>query len=174
MLGASFSRGYLLGLQGKYASGLTDLKHSQALYDQLHLPQHSLTAVNGIAILYNRMGDYVQARHMYDRALKAQRDARMYREQSVTLHNLGRVYENLAQWDSAQASFQDLYDICRQLKYPRGEAHALRGLAAVKNAKGDPEGAWRFWSKRPRFRNKHRTRVCMRRFNWRAASLCIS
>ena len=141
LAGASFARGYLLGLQGKYASGLADLKHSQALYDQLRLPQYSMTALNGIAILYNRMGDYVQARHMYDQALQAQRDAGMYREQSVTLHNLGRVYENLAQWDSAQASFQESYNICHQLKYPRGEAHALRGLAAVKNAQGDPEAA---------------------------------
>lgn len=138
---ASYSRGYLLGLQGKYAPGLADLKRSQSLYDQLRLPHHALTALNGVAILYNRMGDYVQARHMYDQALKAQRAAGMLREQSVTLHNLGRVYENLAQWDAAQASFQESHDICRQLKYPRGEAHALRGLAAVKNAKDDPLGA---------------------------------
>jgi diguanylate cyclase (GGDEF)-like protein len=138
---ASFSRGYLLGLQGKYASGLSDLKRSQALYDQLRMPNHTLTALNGIAILYNRMGDYVQARHMYDQALKTQRESGLHREQSVTLHNLGRVYENLAQWDAAQAAFQESYNICRQLNYPRGEAHALRGLAAVKNAKGDPNGA---------------------------------
>ncbi len=59
------------------------------------LPDHSLTALNGIAILYNRMGDYTQARYMYDQALKAQREAGMYREQSVTLHNLGRAHENL-------------------------------------------------------------------------------
>jgi diguanylate cyclase (GGDEF)-like protein len=138
---ASFSRGYLLGLQGKYATGLADLKRSQSLYDQLRLPHHALTALNGVAILYNRMGDYVQARHMYDQALKAQRAAGMLREQSVTLHNLGRVYENLAQWDAAQTAFQESYNICRQLKYARGEAHALRGLAAVRNAKGNPEGA---------------------------------
>jgi len=138
---SSFSRGYLLGLQGKYASGLADLKRSQTLYDQLRLPNHALTALNGVAILYNRMGDYVQARYMYDKALKAQRDGGMLREQSVTLHNLGRVYENLAQWDAAQASFQESYALCRQLNYPRGEAHALRGMAAVKNAKGDPQGA---------------------------------
>ncbi len=141
LAGVSYLRGYLLGLQGKYASGLSDLKRSQSLYDQLRLPHHALTALNGVAILYNRMGDYVQARHMYDQALKAQRAAGMYREQSVTLHNLGRVYENLAQWDAAQASFQESYNICRQLNYPRGEAHSLRGLAAVKNAKGDPAGA---------------------------------
>jgi len=142
MLAASlFARGYLLGLQGQYATGLADLKRAQSIYDDLQLPDHSLTALNGIAILYNRMGDYAQARHMYDRALKAQRDAGMYREQSVTLHNLGRAHENLREWDAAQAAFQESYDISRQLNYARGEAYALRGLAAVKNAKGDPNGA---------------------------------
>jgi len=142
MLAASlFARGYLLGLQGQYATGLADLKRGQALYEELDMPDHSLTAMNGIAILYNRMGDYAQARHMYDRALKVQRDAGMYREQSVTLHNLGRAHENLREWDAAQAAFEESYEISRQLNYPRGEAYALRGLAAVKNAKGDPNGA---------------------------------
>jgi diguanylate cyclase (GGDEF)-like protein len=138
---ALFARGYLLGLQGHYATGLADLKRAQALYDDIHLPYHSLTALNSIAILYNRMGDYAQARYMYDRALKAQRDAGMYREQSVTLHNLGRAHENLREWDAAQAAFQESYNISRQLSYPRGEAYALRGLAAVQNAKDDPQGA---------------------------------
>jgi diguanylate cyclase (GGDEF)-like protein len=142
MLAASlFARGYLLGLQGQYATGLADLRRGQTIYDELQMPTHALTAMNGIAILYNRMGDYAQARHMYDQALKVQRDAGMYREQSVTLHNLGRAHENLREWDEAQASFQESYDISRQLSYPRGEAYALRGMAAVKNAKGDPTGA---------------------------------
>lgn len=138
---ALFSRGYLLGLQGHYATGLADLKRAQSLYDEIDLPIHALTALNGIAILYNRMGDYAQARYMYDRALKAQRDAGMYREQGVTLHNLGRVHENLLEWDAAQTAFQETYDISHQLNYARGEAYALRGLAAVKNAQGDAEGA---------------------------------
>ncbi|WP_129779899.1 diguanylate cyclase [Peristeroidobacter soli] len=138
---ALFARGYLLGLQGQFATGLADLKRGQTLYEDLKLPDHALTAMNGIAILYNRMGDYVQAGHMYDQALKRQRDAGMYREQSVTLHNLGRVHENLREWDASQAAFQESYEISRQLNYVRGEAYALRGLAAVKNAKGDPRGA---------------------------------
>jgi diguanylate cyclase (GGDEF)-like protein len=136
-----FQRGYLLGLQGSYAMGLADLKRAQTLFEEIGLPDHSLTALNGIAILYNRMGDYAQARYMYDQALKAQRDAGMYREQGVTLHNLGRAHENLKEWDAAHAAFQESYDISRQLNYARGEAYALRGLAAVKNAKGDPAGA---------------------------------
>jgi diguanylate cyclase (GGDEF)-like protein len=136
-----FSRGYLLGLQGEYASGLSDLKHAAALYDKLNKPVHSLTTLNSIAILYNRMGDYAQARNIYSRALKAQREAGIKREEAVTLHNLGRAYENLHEWEEARRSFTESLALSRQLGYPRGEAYALRGLAAVANASGDPKGA---------------------------------
>jgi diguanylate cyclase (GGDEF)-like protein len=136
-----FSRGYLLGLQGEYAAGLADLKRSQSLFDRLNKPVHSLTVLNSIAILYNRMGDYSQAIYIYTRLLKSQREAGMQREEVVTLHNLGRAYENLHQWDGARQSFSESLAVSRQLNYPRGEAYGLRGLAAVSNAAGDPQGA---------------------------------
>jgi diguanylate cyclase (GGDEF)-like protein len=141
LAGALFSRGYLRGLQGQFAAGLADLKRAESIFEAIHLPDHALTALNGIAILYNRMGDYAQALHIYGRALKAQRDANMRREQAVTLHNIGRAQENLLEWDAAQKAFQESFDISRELSYPRGEAYGLRGLAAVANAKGDPARA---------------------------------
>jgi diguanylate cyclase (GGDEF)-like protein len=141
LAGALFSRGYLLGVQGQYAAGLTDLKHAQGVFEEIDLPDHALTALNAIAILYNRMGDYAQAIHIYDRALMAQRSAGMRREQAVTLHNLGRAHENLLEWDSAEKSFQESLTISRELTYARGEAYALRGLGAVANARGNPESA---------------------------------
>ncbi|WP_410971947.1 tetratricopeptide repeat protein, partial [Salmonella sp. SAL4445] len=61
LAGALFSRGYLMGVQGQYAAGLTDLKRAQAVFEEIDLPDHALTALNAIAILYNRMGDYAQA-----------------------------------------------------------------------------------------------------------------
>jgi tetratricopeptide (TPR) repeat protein len=86
------SRGYLMGLQGQYASGLTDLRRAEALFEEIHLDLHALTTLNGVAILYNRMGDYEQAKSIYDKALKQQRDLGLHREETVTLYNLGRVY----------------------------------------------------------------------------------
>ncbi|HKT73607.1 MAG TPA: diguanylate cyclase [Steroidobacteraceae bacterium] len=136
-----FSRGYLLGLQGEYALGLSDLRRSQALFDTLGKPLHALTVMNSIAILYNRMGDYAQARHIYSRAVVEQHAAGMQREEAVTLHNLGRAHEKLGEWDAARQSFNSALTLSRQLGYSRGEAYALRGLAAVSNATGDPRGA---------------------------------
>jgi diguanylate cyclase (GGDEF)-like protein len=141
LAGALFARGYLLGLEAQYAAGLADLKRSQALYDRAGLSQHALTSVNGIAILYNRMGDYEEARHMYNQALKAQRASGLLREQAVTLHNLGRANENLKDWEAARAAFQESLQISRQIDYSRGEAYALRGLAAVENGLGNPHNA---------------------------------
>jgi diguanylate cyclase (GGDEF)-like protein len=141
LAGALFQRGYLLGVQGEFASGLSDLRRAQVLYDKLNLPHHSLTTLDSIAILYNRMGDFEQAKHIYTRALRAQRGAGMLREQAVTLHNLARAHENLREWDASRQAFMESLGISRQLGYARGEAYALRGLAAVANALGDPEEA---------------------------------
>jgi diguanylate cyclase (GGDEF)-like protein len=136
-----FSRGYLLGVMGDYATGLIELRRADSLFEKLKKPMHALTTLNSIATLYNRMGDYVQARHIYMRALAAQREAGMQREQVVTLHNLGRANENLHDWDASRAAFAESLEISRKINYLRGEAYAMRGLAAVANALGDPEGA---------------------------------
>ncbi|MGD9599547.1 MAG: diguanylate cyclase [Steroidobacteraceae bacterium] len=138
---ALYSRGYVLGLQGEYALGLADLRRAQGLYETLDKPAHALTAMNGIAILYNRMGDYAQARDIYTSALALQREAKMLREQAVTLHNLGRAHEYLGEWPEARRSFTESLAINREIHYGRGEAYALRGLAAVENGLGNWRGA---------------------------------
>jgi diguanylate cyclase (GGDEF)-like protein len=137
MAGALVSRGYVLGLQGEYALGLADLRRAQGLYDALGMRHHAITAMNGIAILYNRMGDYAQARDIYRSALEGQRAAHMLREQAVTLHNLGRAHEYLQEWPEARRAFTESLAINREIRYARGQAYALRGLAAVENGAGN-------------------------------------
>jgi diguanylate cyclase (GGDEF)-like protein len=136
-----YARGYLLGVMGDYATGLIELRRSNALFEKLNKSMEALATLNAIATLYNRLGDYIQARHIYTSALALQREAGMRRELVVTLHNLGRVNENLRDWDAARAAFNECLEISRSINYARGEAYALRGLAAVSNATGDPEGA---------------------------------
>lgn len=141
LAGALFARGHVRGLRGEYATGLADLKQAQTLYAQLDLPDHALTSLNGIATLYNRIGDYQQAQQIYSSALAHQREQGMRREQVVTLHNLGRAQENLGDWARAREAFQEAYDLSRELNFERGEAYALRGLAAVQNTNGAPDVA---------------------------------
>jgi diguanylate cyclase (GGDEF)-like protein len=136
-----FSRGYLLGLIGEYTAGLADLRRAQALFEKRNMPRHALTVLNSIATLYNRMGDYEQAKHIYTQALHDQHAAGMLREEAVTLHNMGKVHERLHEWREARQAFAGALDISRQIDYQRGEAYALRGLAAVDDAMGDPKGA---------------------------------
>jgi tetratricopeptide (TPR) repeat protein len=132
---ALFQRGYLRGLQGGFANGLADLGQAIGVYERLGLPQQAQTSVNGVAILYNRMGDYRQARSYFEAALKTQKAAGLTRELIVTHHNLGRVLENLKEWDAAQRAFETVLALSRELGYPRGESYALRGLASVRNAR---------------------------------------
>ncbi len=141
LAGALFQRGYLRGVQGDYASGLVDLRRARNLYEQLDLPQQAATTLNGIAIVYNRMGDFAQAREYFQHTLDAQLAAGQLREQAVTWHNLGRTSENLGAWDDARKAFESSLALCREIHYQRGEAHALRGLASVRNALGDASGA---------------------------------
>ena len=138
---ALYSRGYLLGLQGEYAAGLVDLRRAQVLYDRLGRHYDSLSCRDSIATLYSRMGDNSEAAHLYAQVLRMQQQAGMVREQAVTLHNLARTYEETRQWDRAQATFSRALDLAQGLRYPRVEAYAQRGLAAVKVARGDAAGA---------------------------------
>jgi diguanylate cyclase (GGDEF)-like protein len=138
---ALFSRGYLQGVQGQYSMGLADLRRAQSLFEKANMPQHAVTVLNAIAILYNRMGDNAQAVHIYTRALKSLREAGLKREVAVTLYNLGRAHEALEEWEFAKRAYTESYELQNELGYARGEAFALRGLAAVANATGDPRKA---------------------------------
>jgi diguanylate cyclase (GGDEF)-like protein len=134
-------RGWLRGVLGDYALGLFDLRRALALYEKLDLSEHERTVVNGIATIYNRMGDHAQAQYYYEQTLKAQLASGLQREAIVTLYNIGRTRENLQQWDGARADFANALDMSRKLGYARGEAYALRGLASVDNAQGNARRA---------------------------------
>ncbi|GAA5177386.1 diguanylate cyclase [Niveibacterium umoris] len=132
-----YQRGYMRALLGQYAEGLIDERRALSLYEKLSLTSRARTALNGIAILYNRMGDYAQAKHYYMQSLKGHIAEGARREQAVTLHNLGRAHENLGEWHEAKQAFEESLAINHELGYSRGEAYALRGLASVCNATGD-------------------------------------
>jgi diguanylate cyclase (GGDEF)-like protein len=133
---ALYLRGWLRGVQGEYALGLADMRRSLALYERGRFAEHARTAVNGIATIYNRMGDFAQAQHHFELAARAQLAAGLQREAVVTLYNLGRTRENLGRWEEARQAFEQALEISRAIGYPRGEAYAERGLAAVDNARG--------------------------------------
>lgn len=138
---ALYSRGYLRGLQGRYAEALEDLRQSQRLFEKLGMATHAMTIVSSIATTYTRMGDHTQALAIYREALQRERAAGMRREQAVTEHNIGRVLEKQGKWDEAARAFESSLQLSRELQYPRGEAFALRGLAAVAQGHGDAQRA---------------------------------
>ena len=140
---ALFSRGYLRALQGKYATAMSDVRHSEQLYEHINMPQYALTVMNTIATIYNRMGDHDEAAQIYEHARDQQHAAGLRRDEAVTLYNLGRARQKMGEWDSARASFSGCLALSRELKYTRGEAYALLGLASVDNGTGDPTGALR-------------------------------
>ncbi len=138
-----FLRGYLRGVTGDYARGLADLKRALALYQKLGLAPEARTTVNGVAGLYSRMGALDEARQYYEEALRALPEGAS-RERVVAQHNLGRNLQRAGRWDEAQRQFEQVLAQSRELHFARGEVYALRGLAAVRNAKGDATRALQF------------------------------
>ena len=134
---ALYLRGWLRGVQGEYALALVDLRRSIGLYERGNFPEHSRTAVNGVATIYNRMGDFAQAQVYFEQASKAQLAAGLEREAVVTLYNLGRSHEYQGRWVDAEGAFTHALQLSRRLGYARGEAYAARGMAAVHNARGE-------------------------------------
>lgn len=143
---ALYQRGYLRGLRGEFALGLGDLKRAAGLYELTDHPQQLRTVMNAIAVLYNRLGDYAQAREHFERSLALQQSSGRTREQVVTQHNLSRVLENLHDWDAAERGFQTVLVLSRELDYPRGQAYGLRGLASISNARQQPAQALKLLS----------------------------
>jgi diguanylate cyclase (GGDEF)-like protein len=132
-----YRRGYLRGVRGEFAAGLTDLDRAATLFDRLGMVEHRTSVQNSIATVYNRMGDAEQARRYYQATLQEQQRAGLQRELVVTWHNLGRVNEQLADWAAAEEAFTQTLTLARTLGYTRGEAYGLRGLAALANARGE-------------------------------------
>jgi diguanylate cyclase (GGDEF)-like protein len=134
---ALYGRGYLRGVQGQLALGLADMRRATSAYESLGLATEAQNVQNGVAILYNRMGDHAQARHYFQAALKAQQAAGLTREQAVTQHNLGRVLENLHDLAGARRAYETVLALSREIGYVRGEVYGLRGLASVHNTRGE-------------------------------------
>ncbi len=97
----------------------------------------AMTTVSSIATTYMRMGDFTQALAIYRESLQQQRSAGMRREQLVTEYNIGRILERQEDWTEAGRQYESSLQLSRDLQYPRGEAFALRGLAAVAQGRGD-------------------------------------
>ena len=139
-----FLRGYLRGVVGDFPKGLADLKRALVLYQKLDLPVEVRTTMGGVAGLYTRMGALDEARGYYEDALRAMPAGTASREHVVAQHNLARNLQRLGRLDEAQRHFEQVLAQARELKFARGQAYALRGLATVRNAKRDAARALQF------------------------------
>ncbi|MBX3607475.1 MAG: GGDEF domain-containing protein [Piscinibacter sp.] len=138
---ALYQRGYLRGVQGELASGLTDLRRAHQLYSKLEQAPRVANVLNAIAIIYNRMGDHAQARDYFQQSLRQLEIVGALREQAVTLHNLGRALENLGDREAARLQYEAALATSRRIDFPRGEAYALRGIASLANLAGTADQA---------------------------------
>ena len=138
---ALYQRGYIRGVGGSYSGGLADLQRAHGLYEKLAMPVYARTVLNSIATLYNRMGDFAQARIYYERSVRLLEKENEPSDLGIALHNLGRTLENLAQYSDAQAAYERALTTHQGIGFDRGVAYAKRGLGSVLNAQLQPAQA---------------------------------
>jgi diguanylate cyclase (GGDEF)-like protein len=138
-----YLRGHLSGRAGDYFSGLSDLRRAHTLYAKLDKPEHRRTVTDGIASLYNRMGDFKQAKLYFQQGIAQIQASGQSRDLGIALHNLGRVHENLGEWRDARHCFERALALHQSIHYAIGMAYAHRGLASSDNGNGQPLRALR-------------------------------
>ncbi len=132
-----FLRGWLRGVVGDFTLALGDLKRALTLYQKLEMAEEVRTTIGGVASLYSRMGAYDDARLHYEEALRSFPGGPATRERVVAQYNLGRSYVRGGRLADALRLFEQVQAQSRALKFVRGEAHALRGMASVYNARDE-------------------------------------
>lgn len=133
-----YQRGYIRGVGGNYSGGLADLQRAHGLYEKLAMPVYARTVLNSIATLYNRMGDYAQARIYYERSVRLLEQENEPSDLGIALHNLGRTLENLAEYADAKTAYERALTAHQSIGFDRGVAYAKRGLGSVLNAQLQP------------------------------------
>ncbi|MFN0085226.1 MAG: CHAT domain-containing tetratricopeptide repeat protein [Blastocatellia bacterium] len=77
----------------------------------------------------------------YEEALRLWRRVEDRQGQSLALHALGRLYDNLNEGDRALAHFTEALALRRDLKDRGGEAASLAGIGAIHNNRGERQKA---------------------------------
>jgi len=134
-------RGFLRAVVGGYPAALSDLTRALSLHEAAGQPGDARNVLTSVASLYSRMGATEEARQHYETVLRSIPDGPASRERLMAQYNLGRSLEPLVRWDEAQHWYALALAQGRELGDLRGQLHALRGLAATRNARGDGQQA---------------------------------
>lgn len=112
----------------------------QLSLDLGHRPA-AASALNGLGILNDRLGQFEEALRAYDGAAEHLRDLGQWEHLARTLHNRGVAYHSAGFLPEAFEHLERALELRRHQQDKRGEAHTLTALGLAYGQRGDDQRA---------------------------------
>ncbi|HLV78755.1 MAG TPA: tetratricopeptide repeat protein, partial [Chthonomonadaceae bacterium] len=102
-------------------------------------------ALNGISVLANRQGDYMQARAYLEQALEINRALENQKGEAINLGNLGTIASYQGDYAQAQAYYEQFLALSRETGRRAWETRILSNLGGVALLQGNYERALSYY-----------------------------
>jgi len=111
-------------------------KEALRIHTDLGDQPNSAKTLNAIGAIYNKKGEYEQAKTYYGQALQLRQKLNVPTDIAETLHNLGETDQNLGQFDSAMDKYHQALDLRRKGNDKKMAAYETGALGSAFGGKG--------------------------------------
>ncbi|MBN2350136.1 MAG: tetratricopeptide repeat-containing sensor histidine kinase [Bacteroidales bacterium] len=143
---------------GDYSKALESLLNSAKYYQLEGMEDRTGLAYSAIGNLYADQKNYSTASEYYKKTIKIQRKNEDTLQYATTLCNLGDMYRQMTEFDSALFYFNESLGQCRLIDYQTGIAYNLGNIALVMGARGKHTEAVEYMDKASRILEQHNDR----------------
>jgi len=131
-------KGVILNTQGKHSEALTALQQSLQILTKMNTEEHQISnTLTAMGDVYKAMGDYMQARDYYTKALET--DAMLWQGgvKAQALLSLGNLYLAMHEYGQAREAFSRVSRFGQTTEDPKLQWRAEAGLATVYEKEGN-------------------------------------
>lgn len=127
--------GYAYSILGNFEHSLDTYKRSVVQTELTGKYPHPMT-YNNIAIIYNYMGDFFEAKKYAEKSLEISQKLQYKREQAYSYWTLGMLYANMDNFQKAEEYFNISATIGLEIGDRQTQANGLSGLSELERLKG--------------------------------------
>ncbi len=140
---------------GDYPTALANFERALVMLRSGPDTEAEAAALEGLAVLYNRLGEPERAQEYALLATEISMDKSVPRLEAQAHHARGESFELLGELDQALAQYEQGLAITRRVSAPDVECQALHGLASVHHTLGNDELALRLGRQSLALAEKH-------------------
>jgi len=132
--------GYAYSILGNFEHSLDTYKRSVVQTELTGKYPHPMT-YNNIAIIYNYMGDFLEAKKYAEKSLEISKKLQYKREQAYSYWTLGMLYANMESFQKSEEYFNMSANIGLEIGDRQTQANGLSGLSELERLKGKTKRA---------------------------------